>query len=320
MIDIEEIHAEYERRLRQKIFTRTRMFCFFALFALLSYHALQSSIHPRDAAAIRSGHAGKEKRSFLSLLGFQLDTLFTPAKSYLELALDSQKLYHHWRSGAIDSYLVSTGTSRLTKGIETPTGVFLIQNKIDWLYSLQFDSAKVFNWLGFNFGVGFHSLEGRRYYATLGKRPSSHGCVRLSRVDAERLFSRVEVGTPVIVHNSSAARAIQFSPDTNRRPVLFLSKGEARRTLNARLRLLLAGKKYLQHFPDVPLSLAFIGHQGVALGDRNAIPSRQEPPRFLSGFQGAERDRSRTRGRFHHVRIPERQVLTTHEIEQEILP
>jgi lipoprotein-anchoring transpeptidase ErfK/SrfK len=53
----------------------------------------------------------------------------------------------------------------------------------------------VARWIGFNGSVGFH---GTKDLASLG-RAASHGCVRMDPKDVKDLYTRVQVGTPVLV-------------------------------------------------------------------------------------------------------------------------
>jgi lipoprotein-anchoring transpeptidase ErfK/SrfK len=53
----------------------------------------------------------------------------------------------------------------------------------------------VARWIGFNGSVGFH---GTKDLASLG-RAASHGCVRMDPKDVKDLYTRLRVGTPVIV-------------------------------------------------------------------------------------------------------------------------
>jgi lipoprotein-anchoring transpeptidase ErfK/SrfK len=53
----------------------------------------------------------------------------------------------------------------------------------------------VARWIGFNGSVGFH---GTKDLASLG-RAASHGCVRMDPKDVKDLYTRLRVGTPVVV-------------------------------------------------------------------------------------------------------------------------
>ena len=113
------------------------------------------------------------------------------------------------RGALVTSYRVAVGQP----GYPTPTGRFTVQamqtNPVwnapnsEWAGELAGQSIPpgdprnplVARWIGFNGAVGFH---GTKSLASLG-RAASRGCVRMSREDVISLYSRVELGTPVIV-------------------------------------------------------------------------------------------------------------------------
>jgi len=185
---------------------------------------------------------------------------------------------HRWKNGAVDTIKISTGTARLTKGIETRQGIFVIQNKIPWLYSLQFDSTKVYNWLGFNWGIGFHSLGGRGYYRHLGVRPSSHGCIRVGRNDAERLFHEVGLGTLVYVHKGASARVASFLPEGMIIDTTSYSSSEVASLYSKRLQSLYDGTRLSKQFSTVLLRKGNTGHSGLPIGDFAKVPLQQKIP------------------------------------------
>jgi hypothetical protein len=276
MPDIEQLHTEYASRRRRTALAATLSGALFLLSAI-SIGMFVTSLNGADTT---TGTLIPSRRTttFLSALEMPVDTLYTQGDQILEIRLDRQMLFRRWRNGRIDSFRISTGNPALNKGIETRPGLYLIQNKIEWLYSLQFDSTKVFNWLGFNFGVGFHSLEGTRYYRNLGVRPSSHGCVRMSAEDAHLLFTQVPLGTPVFVHKQNSARIPAFLPpgvaiDTNS-----FSTREVVTLYEQRLRDLYRGRRLLRSYANVPLMKRHIGHAGVPIGDTAFVPSRQRAP------------------------------------------
>lgn len=276
MPDRELQHLIYSRRRRNN---RLAAGAVVFLVGIFGFAGFDSSNAPADGDGRPAA-----RQSFLARIRPMKDTLYTNMPSYLELRLDRQRLYRRWRNGSVDTFNVSSGTPRLAKGIETRPGVFLVQSRISWLYSLQFDSTKVFNWLGFNWGIGFHSLEGRGYYRHLGVRPSSHGCVRLAEVDAKKLFETVELGTPVYVHDGSAARIVSFLPDD----VPFDTTGMSRRQVLAmydnRLTDLVRGNRIAHQYPSVPLVLKYVGNTGLPVGSADAVPARQTIPAPLKQF------------------------------------
>lgn len=139
------------------------------------------------------------------------DTLYYLGDYYLVVNLKLQKAYLFFRNGEIDSFPISSGNPNLHKGISTPTGLFAVQNKSPIQISRQFENTEMINWIGFNGNIGFHGLKKKGYYFHLGKRPSSHGCVRISLEDAERVYKNVKIGTPVLVFENEPFRIIKFS-------------------------------------------------------------------------------------------------------------
>jgi hypothetical protein len=228
--------------------------------------------------------------TFLSQIGRRKDTLYTKKADYLVVDLDSQKLYHYNVQNPVEIYNVSTGNSNLPKGIETRTGIFLIQQKMDSLRSQQFGNTKVLNWLGFNWGVGFHSLETKGYYRNLGKRPTSHGCIRLSQEDAEKLYSKVGLGTPVAVCSGEPARIVAFLPGDAECDTLSLPPVEILSMLQSRLRDLYKGRLIAHKYPMTILDKKFVRHDGLPVGSGAAIPSGQIVPKWSSMFSVSERD------------------------------
>ncbi len=166
-------------------------------------------------------------------------------------------------------FLCSTGNVNLDEGVETPEGIFVIQNKARKLYSTQFDSTLMLNWLGFNFNIGFHALEGTSYYRHLGKRVSSHGCIRIRREDSEFLYSNIKIGTPVIIHSGKSARVIAFMDKNEDYPEV--NAKELRRRADQNLRYLYAGL-YLTHRQKLVISEKNLTHRGLILGDEGKIP------------------------------------------------
>src|SRR5579883_2203238 len=126
-----------------------------------------------------------------------MDTLFVMDSCYIEVRLDSQMVYVHYRNGSVHTIPCSSGNPKINKAIETTEGIYTVQTKAPIAISKQFDSTKMYFWVGFNGNIGFHGLDGKGYYRFLGKRPSSHGCVRLAKENAEWMFDNIPLGTPV---------------------------------------------------------------------------------------------------------------------------
>jgi lipoprotein-anchoring transpeptidase ErfK/SrfK len=132
---------------------------------------------------------------------------------YVLLKLGERRVY--WvdeASGARESFPVAIGRPKYP----TPTGRFSVAEMVENPDFLRFDFAnptkKPFGrippgpnnplglrWIAFanahGWTVGFH---GTQKTSVLGQAVS-HGCVRMSNPDVVKLYSRVKIGTPVIV-------------------------------------------------------------------------------------------------------------------------
>jgi hypothetical protein len=123
--------------------------------------------------------------------------------------LSRQRLYQHFRSGVVDTHLVSTGDGIGRRHVLTRPGIFTIKSKSARHVSSIFH-VMMFHWMPFDGGIGFHSLRGNTYYKNLGVKPSSAGCVRMSRESAGEVYEHSSVGTAVIVHRGNPARVLAF--------------------------------------------------------------------------------------------------------------
>ena len=141
------------------------------------------------------------------------DTVYTDKDHLIEVNLLTQQATLYSRDGSEFHFLVSSGTKRVEKGMETNEGLFAIQWKARKMHSVQFDSTLMLNWMGFNNGIGFHALLGKSYYKYLGKKNVSHGCVRVSREDAQIIYEKVTKGTPVLIHKGNNAVTIAFTSE-----------------------------------------------------------------------------------------------------------
>ncbi len=150
------------------------------------------------------------------------DTLYLLDSTYLEIRLDRQMIYQHFRGGRVDGYPCSTGDPSIKDGVATRPGIFSVQSKATKTMSAAFQVYLNY-WIGFDGGIGLHGLDGRSYYKYLGRRASSHGCVRMSNETGAQLFRRVPTGTIVYVHNGSPARVLRFA-DPGRTDLVVMDK------------------------------------------------------------------------------------------------
>jgi hypothetical protein len=145
--------------------------------------------------------------------GLLRDTLYLLDSMYIEVRLDQQMIYQHFRSGRVEKYLCSTGNPSIKDGIATREGIFAIQWKAKKHMSQEF-GVYLNYWMPFDGGIGFHGLEGHSYYRHLGRRASSHGCVRISNETGARIFSNAPSGTVIYIHSGSPARILRFADST----------------------------------------------------------------------------------------------------------
>ncbi len=186
-----------------------------------------------------------------------VDTFYYLGERYIEVDLQKQLAYIITPQ-SVDTIKISSGNPYLHKGIETPPGFFVVQNKAPIQISRQFENTEMINWVGFNGNIGFHALKKTGYYAHLGRRPSSHGCVRVSNEDGSKLFQFVRIGTPVIVYKKKPIRKVAFIKlsEINFDTDLVISEINPSyvRYFNKRINLLLDGKLIARNSPRIVLN------------------------------------------------------------------
>lgn len=213
------------------------------------------------------------------------DTIYTDKDIYLELRIDRQTVYVHYRDGDLKTYPVSTGNRYLSKGIESRPGLFAIFLKEDIHLSSQFNDAKMFHYMPFNMGIGFHSLAGTGYYANLGIRPSSHGCIRMRSDDVKALYKECDLGTLVLVHSGKTARVIAFAPDGFEGNNDY-DKSETMKILAYNLNSLYAGRYFIEQPKRFVINSGIIPRNGFNIGNSDNIPERQSIPIAMLRFLG----------------------------------
>lgn len=201
------------------------------------------------------------------------DSVYTIENAFIEIDISKQKAFLHFRNGSIREFGVSTGNSRIKDGIETKEGLYVIHTKAPRVYSVQFDSTLMLNWMGFNYGVGFHALRGKSYYKYLGVKKSSHGCVRISREIAKEIYDTIQIGTPVLVHNGTNVVYIGFADSSDN--CNLLSYQELKEILPSRYKTIYDGKFFVIDRPKLLINKDNVNHAGLPIGERNKIPRRQ---------------------------------------------
>lgn len=212
------------------------------------------------------------------LSGRLKDTVYTDKECWLELRIDQQMLYQHWRDGKVEKYPVSTGNKYLDKGIESRPGLFAIFHKEEHHESTQFNNADMYFFMPFNMGIGFHSLNGTGYYGTLGVAPSSHGCIRMRHQDVRKLFKECPLGTLVLAHKGSTSRTVGFAPPGYVNPVSY-SKEEMKYLLAENLYNILEGQYFIKERKFFVVDPKVIPTSGIYIGYDRKIPEKQKLPK-----------------------------------------
>lgn len=213
------------------------------------------------------------------------DTVYTDKDSWLELRIDQQMLYQYWRDGKVEKYPVSTGNNKGSdpEALESRPGLFAIFLKIEHHISSQFDAANMYHFMPFNQGIGFHSIDGTKYYAHLGVRPSSHGCIRMKHEDAKKLFKDSDKGTLVLASNGVSARTVAFAPQgfENAREY---TRDEYKNMLASNLFNLINKRYYLEKREKFIVDPKVIPVSGVYIGYDIQLPKKQIVPRSYVTF------------------------------------
>jgi len=215
------------------------------------------------------------------------DTIYTTDSLYLDVDLSRQDVTVRFRDGSSRRFLISSGNRFLRDGMATPTGVFTVQNQVPLAISKQFNDARLHHWIGIQGGVGFHGLDGSGYYGYLGVRPSSHGCVRMSRHEIAEMYKLVHPGALIVVHYGDPARVVAFcqNDDTVGAHVIDSAAVYDRGLGRDRLQVLMSGGYWTKPVPRLVHLARQRVRWGMAIGEASRIP-RQELPasRFLADF------------------------------------
>lgn len=210
------------------------------------------------------------------------DTFYLLGDEYIMISLKEQKATVITRGDSTFTYPISSGNSAILKGLSTPAGLYTVQSKNRKAISKQFNNAELLSWVGFNGNIGFHGLSGSGYYWNLGRRPSSHGCVRISREDGAKLFNKVRLGTPVLVYKDSAAVVLKFSDMDNYTPGIdFIIEHNDKATgkmIQNRINSLYSGEYYTYASSKIFLDgKSIIRNRGIRTGEAEKISPIQMP-------------------------------------------
>ncbi len=203
------------------------------------------------------------------------DTVYTLKPSFLEVNIASQKGFLHFKD-SVFTFNVSTGTKNVEDGVETNEGLYTIHSMKNKWYSIQFDSTLLLNWMGFNYGIGFHALSTSGYYKYLGKKRSSHGCVRVSKEDAIIIYKHITVGTPVLIHKGNNVLTVAFGDSIQY--MKNYSYSNLRKILPERLNKIYSGHYYIADVfkqPKIFIDDDNVTHDGLPIGNSKKIAKRQ---------------------------------------------
>ncbi|MEO6695031.1 MAG: L,D-transpeptidase [Ignavibacteria bacterium] len=218
------------------------------------------------------------------------DTVYTDKNCWLELRIDKQMLYQHWRDGSITEYPISSGNKfGDPEALESRPGLFAIFVKTEHHISSQFSAANMYHFMPFNQGIGFHSIDGKGYYGHLGVRPSSHGCIRMKHEDAKKLYSECDYGTLVLATRGYSARAVAFAPEGFKNERVY-TKDEYKNMLASNLYNLLNGRYYIEKKEKFVVDPKVIPVSGVYSGYDRTIPEKQIIPRnYVAYYETPDR-------------------------------
>lgn len=212
------------------------------------------------------------------------DTVYTDKDCWLELRINEQMLYQHWRDGRTEKYPISSGNKYAdAEALESRPGLFAIFLKIEHHQSTQFNSANMYNFMPFNQGIGFHAIDGTAYYANLGVRPSSHGCIRMKHQDAKKLFNDCPTGTLVLALKDYSARTVAFAPPGFKNAREY-TKDDYKRMLALNLYNLMNGRYYVEERERFVIDPKMIPVSGVYVSYDVRIPDKQVIPRSYISF------------------------------------
>ncbi|MGH2574899.1 MAG: L,D-transpeptidase [Ignavibacteria bacterium] len=263
---------------------------FFAGFMQLK---TENNYQPDDSFSAEKSKTKKHNFNFLALLTQEQfsenlrDTVYTDQDKYLELRIDEQILYVHYKDGRVKQYLISSGNKYSSKSIESRPGLFAIFIKEELHLSSQFNDARMFYFMPFNMGIGFHSLAGTGYYGHLGVRPSSHGCIRLRAQDARTLFNECEIGTLVLSHRGQSARVVAFTPEDFSNEKQY-TKEDYMKMLAYNLNAVYEGKYFINRPKRFVIDPSVIPIIGFNIGNKSQIPPKQQIPYELNYAESKE--------------------------------
>jgi hypothetical protein len=205
------------------------------------------------------------------------DTVYTDQDLWLELRIDQQTLYVHYRDGKIIKYPVSSGNPHASKSVESRPGLYAIFLKEEVHLSSQFNNARMNYFMPYNMGIGFHGLPGTGYYGHLGVRPSSHGCIRMRNEDVRVIFGQCKVGTLVLSHRGKTTRVVAFAPAGFKNDAEY-TKEDYHNLLAYNMSSVMEGKYFINPPKRFILDGTVIPRSGINVSSTDNIPEKQMLP------------------------------------------
>ncbi len=125
--------------------------------------------------------------------------------TYIEVDISAQHFWYYRNNEVIMDYDVVSGTETMSSR-RTPRGVCKIVGHAAGVvlgtYAIQGYEQWVDYWMPFNYlGCGFHDLSRGAYGGSIYMYNGSHGCLNMRWSQAKHLYSEIEDGLPVIVHD-----------------------------------------------------------------------------------------------------------------------
>jgi hypothetical protein len=134
----------------------------------------------------------------LALAAFVLAPAAASAKVEISIDLADQTMRVETGNGDVHIWPISSGR----KGFGTPRGTYEPYRLAKMHRSRKYNNAPMPHSIFFHGGYAIHATTEER---RLG-RPASHGCIRLSRANAAKLFAMVKADGAVIAINGSPPR------------------------------------------------------------------------------------------------------------------
>lgn len=125
--------------------------------------------------------------------------------TYIEVDISAQHMWYYRNNEVIMDYDFVSGTET-DPSRRTPRGICQIVGHINGktlgTYAVQGYETWVDYWMPFNYlGCGFHDLSRGAYGGSIYMYNGSHGCLNMRHSEAANLYSEIEDGLPVIVHD-----------------------------------------------------------------------------------------------------------------------